>query len=147
MSVPYHQQRRLRRLHHTLVISEPRLAALLVTFARLYAGEEMPAWEQVQRRPQWPLRALALTVWAVLCLCGRALAACGRLPRSCLRLLRLSLRPLHPCGQFLRRIAVRCLVAWSFLPGGFRLAAGAWLVTHYPPVSVPSAPHRGNRSP
>lgn len=140
MSLPYRQQRRLRHARHTLVISEPRLAALLVTFAWLYAGEEMPAWEQVRRRPPRPVRALAHVMRAALYRCGRALAACGRLLRPCLR-------PLHPCGQFLRRVAVRCLVAWSFLPAGFRLAAGAWLVTHYPPAPAPLAPHRGNCSP
>jgi hypothetical protein len=112
---------------------------MLVTFARLYAGEDLPAQERASCRMLVPLRALARAVWAVACLCGRILRACGRW------LLRPFGRLLSPCGQFLRRAAVRCLIACSFLPAGFRLTAGAWLVAHRGTASVPPTAHRRSR--
>jgi hypothetical protein len=145
MRLHYRQQCQLRRMHRMLGTSEPRLASMLVTFARLYAGEDLPGREQVRRGLPWPVRALARAVWAaaragwaVICLCGRALLACSGLLRPCGR-------PLRPCGRLLRRTAVCCLLTWSFLPAGFRLTVGAWLVVHHPPASVPPTAHRRNR--
>jgi 3-methyladenine DNA glycosylase AlkC len=48
MSLPYRQQRRLRRLDHALRLSDPHLAAMLTIFARISAGENLPAREQVR---------------------------------------------------------------------------------------------------
>jgi hypothetical protein len=47
MSVPYRQRRLLRRIDHSLRRSDPDLQSMLLIFARLNAGEEMPAWEQL----------------------------------------------------------------------------------------------------
>ena len=152
MSLSFRQRHRLRRTHRTLSISAPQLASMLVIFARLYAGEDLPAHERTRRRMSRPVRVLARVAWAVICLCsralfacGRALLACGRLLRPCGRLLSPRRRLLRPCGQGLRRAAVRCLTACSFLPAGFRLTAGAWLVAHRGTASAPPPAHRKTR--
>jgi hypothetical protein len=49
MSVPYRQRRLLRRIDHSLRRSDPDLQSMLRIFARLNAGEDMPAWEQLPR--------------------------------------------------------------------------------------------------
>jgi len=138
MSLSFRQRHRLRCAGNTLSNSAPQLASMLAIFARLYAGEDLPAQKRAGRRMLVPLRALARAAWAVACLCGRALRASGRLLRSFGRLL-------SPFGQFLRRAAVRCLTACSFLPAGFRLTAGAWLVAHRGTTSVPPPAHRRSR--
>jgi hypothetical protein len=137
MSISYRQRRRLRHLRRALWLSEPRVAAMLSMFSRLSAGEAMPAQERVRRRVPGPVRALARAVWAVLCLCGRGAVACGRL-------LRPLTRPLWPCGRLLRRIALSCLIRFSFLPAGFRLIAGSWLAAPRPAAPHPPTAHRGN---
>ena len=143
MSLPYRQRRRLRRTRRTLHVSEPRLAAMMIMFARLNAGEAMPARERVRRRLPWPVRALARTVralaravWAVAHAVWAVLRWCGRAAVSCVRLLRPLGRPLRPCGRLLGRIALLFLIRCSFLPAGFRLTVGCWLVPG-PPSARP----------
>jgi hypothetical protein len=138
MSIPYRQRRRLRHLRRSFCLADPRVAAMLSMFSRLSAGEAMPAQERVQRRVPKPVRTLARVAWALLSLCGRVLVAGGRL-------LRPLTRPLWPCGRLLRRIALSCLIRFSFLPAGFRLTVGCWLVATRP--AAPSSPtaHRRNR--
>jgi Protein of unknown function (DUF3040) len=48
MSLNHRQQRELQRIESRLLQSEPHLAAMLAVFARLSAGQRMPAWEQQQ---------------------------------------------------------------------------------------------------
>jgi hypothetical protein len=152
MSLSLRQRHRLRCMRRTLSISAPQLASMLVIFARLYAGEDLPAHERTKRRMSRPARVLARVARAVICLCsralfacGRVLLACGRLLRPCGRLLSPCRRLLRPCGQGLRRAALRCLTACSFLPTGFRLTAGAWLVAHRGTAFVPPPADRGSR--
>jgi hypothetical protein len=143
MSLSFRQRHHLRCMRHTLSNSAPQLASMLVIFARLYAGEDLPAQERAKSRMLVTLRALACAAWAVACLCGRALRACGRgLLRSFGWLLWPCGRLLLSCGQLLRRAAVCCLIVCSFLPAGFRLTAGAWLVAHRGTASVPPSAHR-----
>jgi hypothetical protein len=122
---------------------------MLAMFAKLYAQDAIPERERVRRQLPGPVRALVHVLWVLLCAGGRALLACARLLRPLGRLLRplgRLLRPLgrllRPLGRFLRRVALRCLITWRFLPAGFRLTAGAWLVAHDPPPSVPPTAHR-----
>lgn len=138
MSIPYRQQRRLRRLSRSFCLAEPQVAAMLSMFSRLSTAEAMPAQERVRRRVPGPVLALARAAWAVLCLCGRVLVAGGRL-------LRPLTRPLWPGGRLLRRIALACLIRFSFLPAGFRLTVGCWLVATRPAAPSPPTAHRGNR--
>lgn len=72
MSLPYHQQRRLRRIGRVLRGSDPQLAAMLSIFARLTAGERMPAREQLspRRRGTWPLLMRLLSLVARLAVAG-----------------------------------------------------------------------------
>ena len=145
MSLSFRQRHRLRCMRRTLSVSAPELAAMLAMFAKLYAGDKLPAYERARRRTPAPVRALAhaawaiaRAVWAVICLCERAGVGCCRLLlRPFMGLLRSSRRPLASCGQFLRAAAVRGLIACSFLPAGFRLTAGAWLGVHRPSAPIP----------
>jgi hypothetical protein len=50
MSLSHHQRRQLRRMEARMLRSDPQLAAMLTIFARLSAGEFMPAWEQIATR-------------------------------------------------------------------------------------------------
>jgi hypothetical protein len=138
MSISYRQRRRLRHMRRSLCLDEPQVAAMLSMFSRLSAAEAMPAQERVRRPVPGPVRALGRAAWAVLSLCGRFLLACGRLLRSLTR-------PLWPCGRLLRRIAISCLIRFSFLPAGFRLTVGSWLVATAPAASSPPTAHRRNR--
>ena len=60
MSIPYRQRRLLRRIDRSLRQSDPDLQSMLLIFARLNAGEEMPAREQLpgaeggSRHMMWP---------------------------------------------------------------------------------------------
>lgn len=135
MSLPYRQRYRLRSLRRALADDEPRLASMHAMFARLYAQDAIPVREQLRRRLPRPVRVLLRAVWALLCVAGRVLRACARLLRPCAR-------PLRPFGRLLRRAALRCLISWRFLPAGFRLTAGAWLVAHRAPASIPPTAHR-----
>jgi hypothetical protein len=66
MTLPYRQERLLRRADHALSQSDPDLAAMLGIFARITAAERLPAWEQLRPRLAW--------VWSTL-LCPLAAAA------------------------------------------------------------------------
>jgi hypothetical protein len=52
---------------------------MLIIFARLAAGEAMPALERLPRRLPRPVRALARAALAITRLLGRFLLGCGRL--------------------------------------------------------------------
>lgn len=115
MSLSFRQRHRLRCTRRTLSISAPQLASMLVMFARLYAGEDLPAHERARRRMpgrcvRWPVPP------------GR-LSACVAVP--CVP----SAVPLLGCGRLLR-------------PCG---PAGAWLVAHRGTAAVPPAAHRRGR--
>jgi hypothetical protein len=62
MTLPYHQERVLRRADRALCRSDPHLASMLSIFARINAGDRMPAWEQL--RPKLTL-ALNVLLWPV----------------------------------------------------------------------------------
>ena len=149
MGLPYRQRHCLRRTRRTLRLSEPRLAAMMIMFARLNAGEAMPAGERVRRRLPRLVRALAHAVWAVLRWCARVVVACARgwvrVFVACARLLRLLGRPLRPCGRLLGRIALFFLLRCSFLPAGFRLTVGGWLVSARPSAPSPPTAYGRNR--
>ena len=69
MALPRRQQRLLEAIEHQMASADPRLARLLGTFGRLWAGEPLPAREQLPTRACrfWPgLReALAAGAWAL----------------------------------------------------------------------------------
>jgi hypothetical protein len=50
MSLNHRQQHQLYRIESRLLRSDPQLAAMLTVFARLSAGQGMPAWEQLATR-------------------------------------------------------------------------------------------------
>jgi hypothetical protein len=88
MTLPYRQQRALRRADRALSESDPDLAAMLSVFARITAAEVLPAWEQLRPRLAWarsivlwPLAAVAyLVVFVVVFVAGggsRAATACS----------------------------------------------------------------------
>ena len=62
MSLPYRQERLLRRADRALCRSDPDLASMLSIFARVTADEKMPAWEQLRPQLTWPWRVL---LWPV----------------------------------------------------------------------------------
>lgn len=151
MSLPYRQRHCLRRTRRTLRLSEPRLAAMMIMFARLNAGEAMPVRERVRRRLPWPvraavhaLRAVAHAVWAVVSAVWAMLRWFARVVVACVRLLRPLGRPLRPCGRLLGRIALFFLLRCSFLPAGFRLTVGGWLASARPPAPSPPTARRRN---
>jgi hypothetical protein len=93
MTLPYRQERLLRRADRALSESDPDLAAMLSIFARITAAERLPAWEQLHPRLSWAwdvlLWPLAAFVFLVVIVAGggsRAATACsaavrGRPPR------------------------------------------------------------------
>lgn len=58
MTLPYRQERLLRRADHALRRSDPYLASMLSIFAQLTAAEAMPAAEQLPPGQAWALRVL-----------------------------------------------------------------------------------------
>ena len=62
MTLPYREERLLRRVDHALRRSDPDLASLLSIFARLNAAEAMPARERLRPQPSWAWRGL---LWPV----------------------------------------------------------------------------------
>lgn len=58
MSLPYRQERLLRRADRALCQSDPDLASKLSIFARVTADEKMPAQEQLRPQLAWPWRVL-----------------------------------------------------------------------------------------
>ena len=65
MTLPYREERLLRRVDNALRRSDPDLASLLSIFARLNAAEAMPARERLRPRPSWAWRGLLWPVAAV----------------------------------------------------------------------------------
>jgi hypothetical protein len=62
MSLPYRQERLLRRADRALCQSDPDLASMLSIFARITASERLPAWEQLRPKAAWARRVL---LWPV----------------------------------------------------------------------------------
>jgi hypothetical protein len=65
MTLPYREERLLRRVDQALCQSDPHLASLLSVFARLNAAEAMPARERLRPQPGWAWRVLLWPVAAV----------------------------------------------------------------------------------
>jgi hypothetical protein len=65
MTLPYREERLLRRVDQALRQSDPDLASLLSVFARLNAAEAMPARERLRPQPSWAWRVLLWPVTAV----------------------------------------------------------------------------------
>jgi hypothetical protein len=61
MSLSPHHQNQLHLIRAGLLRSDPQLAARLSIFGRLFAGQAMPAWEQVPCRHDRIRQAAALT--------------------------------------------------------------------------------------
>lgn len=96
MSLPRRCRRRLRRIRRTLRASDPHLWAMLVIFARLTAGENMPAWEQVRRKLPRAVRGLARAASAAVRLGARVLLAGGHvLQRAAMRSRHFAMRARH----------------------------------------------------
>ena len=83
MSLSHHQQRQLYRIEAGLLGADPQLAEMLGIFGKLFAGQAMPAWEQVPARRDRIRQAAALTVQAITL----AAAAIGLLLSAILALL------------------------------------------------------------
>ena len=83
MSLSHHQQHQLHRIETGLLRADPQLAAMLGIFGKLFAGQAMPAWEQVPARRDRIRQAAALTVQAITL----AAAAIGLLLSAVLALL------------------------------------------------------------
>jgi hypothetical protein len=79
MTIPYHQQRSLRRIRRSVTRSDPHLAAMLIIFTRLYAGEKMPRWERVSHRVPRAIRALTRFASAAAHLIARVAVSRARL--------------------------------------------------------------------
>jgi hypothetical protein len=70
MSLTHRERHQLYRIESRLLRSDPQLTAMLTVFARLSAGQRMPAWEQVATRLDRIRQATALIAEAI-----RAIAA------------------------------------------------------------------------
>jgi hypothetical protein len=84
MSLPYRQERLLRRADRALCQSDPDLAVMLSIFARITASERLPAWEQLRPKATWARRVLlwpvAAAAFLVVFVAGggsKAAMACG----------------------------------------------------------------------
>jgi hypothetical protein len=89
MTLPYRQERVLRRTDRALSESDPDLASMLLIFAQIAAVESLPAWEQLRPRLAWawslllwPAAAVAFLVVFVAGGGSRAATACGAAVRS-----------------------------------------------------------------
>src|ERR1700678_562769 len=105
MTLPYREERLLRRVDHALGRSDPDLASLLSVFAWLNAADPMPVRERLRPQPSWAWRVLLSPVAAVAFLvaalaflvvltAGGGLAnarACGAAPVLRVRELRVAL--------------------------------------------------------
>ena len=83
MTLPRRQRRLLEAIDRLMTSADPRLARLLGIFGRLWAGESLPAHEQLPVRtgPSWSAlwQALAAGAWAAAPLTDRpAAGAAGR---------------------------------------------------------------------
>ena len=84
MTLPYRQERLLRRADRALCQSDPDLASMLSIFARITAPERLPAWEQLRPKLTWALNVLlwpvAAAAFLVVFVAGggsRAATACS----------------------------------------------------------------------
>ena len=84
MSLPYRQERLLRRADRALCESDPDLASMLSIFARITASERLPAWEQLRPKATWLRRVVLWPVAAAAFLIvfaagggSQAAMACG----------------------------------------------------------------------
>ena len=91
MSPSHHQQSQLHRIETGLLRAVPQLAVMLGIFGKLFAGQAMPAWEQVPTRRDRIGQAAALTVQAITL----AAAAIGLLLSAVLALLIAVAGPRH----------------------------------------------------
>jgi hypothetical protein len=89
MTLPYRQERLLRRTDRALSVSDPHLASMLSLFTQITRAERLPAWEQ--RRPRlawawsvalWPVAAAAFLVVFVAGGGSRAAKACSAAARG-----------------------------------------------------------------
>src|ERR1700728_4620435 len=62
MTLPYRQERLLRRTDRALTESDPDLATMLSIFTRITVAERLPAWEQLRPRATW---AWSVLLWPV----------------------------------------------------------------------------------
>jgi hypothetical protein len=94
MTLPYRQERLLRRIDRALCRSDPHLASMLSIFARIGADERMPGWEQRRPPPSWGWRVLlwplASAAFLVVLVAGagmgaarHAVTACSAASRRC----------------------------------------------------------------
>jgi len=102
MTLPYREERLLRRVDHALRRSDPDLASLLLIFDWLNAADAMPARERLRPQPSWAWRVLLWPAAAVAFLIAAAAflvvfaagggataaMACGRAPVRRVRELR-----------------------------------------------------------
>jgi len=96
MTLPYRQERVLRRTACALSESDPDLASMLAIFARITAAERLPVWEQrrtrlaglawVGRAALWPVAAVAFLVVFVAGGGSRAALACSAAVKGRVRL-------------------------------------------------------------
>ena len=105
MTLPYRQERLLRRADRAICQSDPDLASMLSIFARITAPERLPAWEQLRPKLTWALNVLLWPVAAAAFLVvfvaggGSRAATAGSVAVSG-RVLRLCLNPLRrPDGR------------------------------------------------
>jgi hypothetical protein len=89
MTLPYRQERLLRRTERALSASDPDLAKMLSIFTRITLAERLPAREQLRPRPTWawsvllwPVAAAAFLVVFVAGGGSRAATACSAAARS-----------------------------------------------------------------
>jgi hypothetical protein len=104
MTLPYRQERLLRRADHALRRSDPYLASMLSIFAQLNAAEEMPAAEQLRsqqtRTPRvllWPTFAATFLIVVAFGAGTRAAGACGAAARALWR--RVSGKPVESAAS------------------------------------------------
>jgi hypothetical protein len=85
MTLPYRQERLLRRADHALRHSDPDLASMLSIFARLTAAEGVPAQEQLRPQRTWVSSVLLWPVAAAIFVVdggSRAATACSAVSRA-----------------------------------------------------------------
>jgi hypothetical protein len=76
MSLPFRQERLLRRRENALRRSDPHLAGMLTIFTRISAGEEMPGRERLRTPMSWLCRPLARAAALTSVLSARADRTC-----------------------------------------------------------------------
>ena len=89
MTLPYRQERLLRRTDRALSASDPDLAKMLSIFTRIALAERLPAREQLRPRLAWAWSVLlwpvAAATFLVVFVAGggsRAATACSAAARS-----------------------------------------------------------------